>query len=489
MRTSIFRLSPTALLIAAIALTVSVFADFKTVAAADDDRPLNLLIIQTDEHHFSTLGCYGGRIVGTPNIDWIAEHGARCTGFYATTPVCSPSRGSLVSGLYPQKTPVVTNNIPLDDSIVTFAELLKREGYATGFAGKWHLDGDGKPQWAPKRQFGFEDNRFMFNRGHWKKLIDTPSGPQVGSKNRKGQPDYGLNEADETTFTTDWLCDKAMDFIRTNRDKPFCYMVSLPDPHGPNTVRAPYDTMYADVKVPIPKTLTRTPDQIPNWGKPANVKPQQLVNLMRNYYGMVKCIDDNVGEILETLRNEELLEHTIIVFTSDHGDLCGEHGRLNKGVPYEGSARIPFLMYADGRIKPGTVVDQALSCVDFLPTTMSLLDVDVPHQVDGRDASGLFTGESKEWDDWTVVRSTPGNEWISVITQRYKLTYSAADQPWLVDLKEDPYEVTNIFGVRQHRDMVKHLTENLRNYGAVHKDEYTQMPRIKKWIEETIASE
>ena len=106
-------------------------------------RP-NLLVIQTDEHHYNTLGCYGGKIVKTPNIDWLARNGALCTSFYATTPVCSPSRAAFVSGRYPQNTPVVTNNIPLDDDIVTFAELVKREGYATGYAGKWHLDGNGQ---------------------------------------------------------------------------------------------------------------------------------------------------------------------------------------------------------------------------------------------------------------------------------------------------------------------------------------------------------
>ena len=133
-------------------------------------KPLNLLVIQTDEHHFKTLGCYGNRIVQTPNIDWIARSGAIATSFYATSPVCSPSRAALVSGRYPQNTPVVTNNVPLDDSIITFAEILRRKGYSTGYAGKWHLDGSEKPQWGPKRKFGFEDNRFMFNRGHWKKF-------------------------------------------------------------------------------------------------------------------------------------------------------------------------------------------------------------------------------------------------------------------------------------------------------------------------------
>lgn len=456
----------------------------RPLAAADP--PLNLVIIETDEHHFSTLGCYGGTIVGTPNIDSIAADGARCTSFYATTPVCSPSRAALVSGLYPQKTPVVTNNIPLDDSIVTFAELLRRNGYATGFAGKWHLDGAGKPQWAPQRHFGFEDNRFMFNRGHWKKMEDTPDGPRVGSRNQRGQPNYDVNGADETTFTTDWLCGKAVDFIDAHADQPFCYMVSIPDPHGPNTVRAPYDTMYNNVEVPIPVTLKRTPEQIPAWGRPAGVTPAQLRRLMRQYYGMVKCIDDNVGRILDTLRGHDLLDRTVVVFTSDHGDLCGEHGRLNKGVPYEGSARIPFVIRCPGKIAPGTVVDQALTCVDFLPTIMSLLGVPRDHPVDGRDASALFTGRDVEWDDVAFVRSTPGGPWLSVLTSRYKLVYSTNDQPWLIDLQDDPNELTNLFGDAEHRELARQLTERLLAYGQTHDDEYIEIPRMRAWIDQVL---
>jgi arylsulfatase A-like enzyme len=452
------------------------------------DAPLNLLIIHTDEHHYSTLGCYGGRIVGTPNIDSIAEAGARCTSFYATTPVCSPSRSALMSGLYPQKTPVVTNNIPMDDSIVTFAEILRRHGYATGYAGKWHLDGDGRPQWAPERHFGFEDNRFMFNRGHWKKMEDTPDGPRVASRNRQGQPNYDVNGADEKSFTTDWLCDKAIDFIDAHAGEPFCYMVSIPDPHGPNTVRPPYDTMYENVRVPIPVTLTPTPEQVPKWGRPAGVTPDQLRRLMRQYYGMVKCIDDNVGHVLNALREHDLLDRTVVVFTSDHGDLCGEHGRLNKGVPFEGSARIPFVIRCPGKIAPGTVVDKALTCIDFLPTILSLLDVPNDHAVDGRDASGLFTGEPTDWDDVAFVRSTPGTPWLSVLTSRYKLVYSTNDQPWLIDLQEDPNEVTNLFGDGQHTEMVRQLTQRLLAYGEANHDEYIEHPRMRAWIDQVLRS-
>lgn len=464
-------------------LTISVLP-----APANAAERMNLVIIETDEHHFKTLGCYGGRIVGTPNIDWIANNGAMCTSFYATTPVCSPSRAALVSGLYPQKTPVTTNNIPLSDSIITFAEILKRNGYATGYAGKWHLDGSGKPQWGPKRKFGFEDNRFMFNRGHWKKFEDTPDGPRVGARNRKGQPSYDVAGADEKTFSTDWLCTKAIDFIDTHKDKPFCYMVNLPDPHGPNTVRAPYDSMYDDVEVPIPVSMTRKPEQIPKWGKPAGVKPAQLKRMMRNYYGMVKCIDDNVGRILQTLRDRNLLEKTIVVFTSDHGDLCGEHGRLNKGVPYEGSARIPFLMYCDGKIRKGTVVNEALSNVDFLPTVMNLLDVKFDHAVDGRDATQLFTGrKANDWEDIAIIRSTGrpgqvGNAWFSAITQQYKLVYATNEDPWLIDIRNDPNELTNLFSDPAQKDQIKWMTKKLVEYGKQHEDEYVTFPGIRPWL-------
>ena len=479
---------------------LSIIVFILTVAAANAttgvgaDAPMNLLIISTDEHHFSTLGCYGGTAVETPNIDWIAKNGALCTSFYATTPVCSPSRASLVSGLYPQKTPVTTNDVPLDDSIVTFAELLRRAGYATGYAGKWHLDGTGKPQWAPRRKFGFEDNRYMFNRGHWKKFILDDDGPRVGAVDKKGKPSYAVDDADEKTFSTDWLCDRAMDFIGENSDRPFCYMISLPDPHGPNTVRAPYDTMYDNAAVPIPISLVRKPEQIPAWGKPAGVKPEQLQKLMRSYYGMVKCIDDNVGQVLDTLRERKLLDRTIIVFTSDHGDLCGEHGRLNKGVPYEGSARIPFLIHCPGKIKGNTVVNAALGTVDFLPTVLSLMDTPVPHKVDGRNAAALFADpKADDWEDIAFVRSTgqpgrSGTAWISAITEQFKLVYSTNEEPWLIDLKSDPNELTNLFGQPAHKEKSRWMTERLLAYGKANDDEYLSNPRIRSWVDQVLKS-
>ena len=443
--------------------------------------PPNLLVIHTDEHHFNTLGCYGGTIVETPNIDWLAENGARCTSFYATTPVCSPSRSSFVSGRYPQCTPVVTNNIPMDDGIITFAEILSRRDYATGYAGKWHLDGAGKPQWGPERQFGFAENQFMFNRGHWKKLEDTPQGPRVATRNKKGQLNYDVAGADDKTFTTDWLMDKAVDFFERHKTKPFCYMVSIPDPHGPNTVRAPYDTMYDRVDVPIPATLNKTAEQTPGWtAREKGVNERSLRKIMPKYYGMVKCIDDNVGKILDYLREEKLLDNTIVVFTADHGDLCGEHGRLNKGVPYEGSAKIPFILYYPAKVPPGTVVDEALSCIDFLPTVLSLMEVETAGKEQGRDASALLMGRKPaRWDDIAFLRGTGDANWVCAVTDRYKLVYSPKDDPWLFDLEKDPEELTNRFGEAEYEPIVRQMTADLIDYCATFGDVNAANPKVK----------
>ena len=452
------------------------------------ERP-NLLIIHTDEHNFRTLGCYRAlmsdeqafmwgkdAVVETPNIDWLADGGALCTSFYATTPVCSPSRAAFVSGRYPQNTPVVTNNIAMSDEIITFAEILRRQGYATGYTGKWHLDGGGKPQWAPERQFGFADNRYMFNRGHWKQLEETADGPRVKARGRGGAPSYDVKGADDQSFTTDFLADTAVAFIDQHKNDPFCYMVSLPDPHGPDTVRPPYDTMYQGQTYEVPRTFDKPTDNLPNWGKPAGG-----FNGMASYYGMVKCIDDNVGKILDSLRKHDLMDNTIVVFTADHGDLRGEHHRQNKGVPYEGSAKIPMIVYWPAKIKAGTVINEALGCVDFLPTIINLMDYETAGKEEGRDASALFVdGQAPaDWTDIAFVRST-GDEagWLAAVTDRHKLIVSTTDDPWLFDLEEDPDELINRFQDPGCREIVRDLSRQLLDYGKNHKDPRIQNAKI-----------
>ncbi|MEM9368236.1 MAG: sulfatase-like hydrolase/transferase, partial [Planctomycetota bacterium] len=285
------------------------FVSFAVVALAAQAswsaQPYNLIVIQTDEHNFRTLGCYRNTltpdqafvwgpeaVVETPHLDSIAERGAICTSFYVNSPVCTPSRAAFFSGCYPQNTNAWQNDRPYDSRVVTWAQVLSDHGYASGYAGKWHLDGSGKPQWAPKRRFGFADNRFMFNRGHWKMFELNTDGPRVAALDRKGNPSYGITGADEKSFATDWLCDRLLDFIDEHAGEPFCYHLSLPDPHGPNTVRPPYDTAFENTPVRPPMTFART-DANPKWAPINNKNGAKKFNasLMQASFGMVACID------------------------------------------------------------------------------------------------------------------------------------------------------------------------------------------------------
>jgi len=471
---------------------------FGFIGQNGNERP-NLLILHTDEHNFRTLGCYretlsddqaylwGPKaVVETPRIDQLAKNGVLCTSFYATTPVCSPSRSSFMTGMYPQNTPVVTNNIPMADGLETFASILKNNGWSTAYIGKWHLDGTGKPQWAPERKFGFEDNRYMFNRGHYKMLEDTDDGPRVASINDKGVADYGLEGADEKSFTTDFLADKAMEFIEMHKDGPFCLMVSFPDPHGPNTVRAPYDTMYEDLKFRKPPSNHVDTTNLPSWAQPAKKTIGQ--NGMVKYYGMVKCIDDNVGKIIDFLDDEKLLGNTIVIFTSDHGDLLGEHGRDNKGVPFETSAKIPFVISYPGVLPNGMVVDQAMSCVDFSPSILSLMGIEKSGQEEGQDVSSLWKGQLPAgWNDVAFMRGTgvlngPDENWLSVVSDRYKMVFSPrkGDEPWLFDLEKNPDETINFYTYPYYKDVVAKLSKELLDYGNKYNDPRVHHPKIAR---------
>ncbi len=448
----------------------------------------NLLIIQTDEHNFRTLGCYReqlsheqafvwgvGNNVETPNIDFLAKNGVLFTKFYAATPVCSPSRGSLVSGMYPQHTGVPQNDLPMNDDIVTYSEVLGKNGYKTGFIGKWHLDGTGKPQWSPERKFGFNDNKYMYNRGHWKKLEETESGPGVAALDGKRAPGYNVDGADELSFTTDFLADRTIEFIDKNKAHPFSVYLSIPDPHGPDAVREPYNSMYTDMDFKKPPSFNTNPDTVPSWAKPE--KNPKLTH--DQYFGMVKCIDDNVGKIISYLRENKLLDKTIIVFTSDHGDLRAEHGKHNKGNPLEASAKVPFIVYYPAKIPAGAVVKNAFNTVDFAPTFLTFLGQKVPSQMEGRDFSNLLINPDGQdsFEDITFMRSTglgkQGN-WIAAVTSRYKLILSKSDKPWLIDMEADPNELINFINEPDKTKVLKDLAQKLSKYALKQTDEFLQ---------------
>ena len=440
----------------------------------------NVIIIQTDEHNLRTLGCYReqmsedqafvwgkGNKVDTPNIDSLARDGLICTNYFASSPVCTPSRASWVSGLYPQATGSASNNLPLNDSVITFAEVLRQRGYATSYLGKWHLDGDAKPGWAPPRKFGFSDNRFMFNRGHWKKFEMTEDGPQVATT-KNGNPVYDLSDADEKSFATDCLVDRSLEILERDKGKPFCLMLALPDPHGPNTVRPPYDTMYDHLTFQQPVTMRKVLAALqnrPGWvSGPSNGVKKLSQSTLSQYFGMVRCIDDNVGKMLAFLEENGLAEDTIVVFTSDHGDMMCEHCRMNKGLPYKTSVGIPFVLRYPAKVPAGKVIHTAYTTVDFFPTLMGLMGIeDGLPAMHGVNASIAYTNKKKEiTKDRVVYVRHSGGAWVAAFDRRYKLVISTSDQPWLFDLEKDPDELVNFYARNGFKEIGLRLEKELK---------------------------
>lgn len=481
------------------AATAGAAASAVQSSAAESRKP-NLVIVHCDELNFRTIGCYRDTlspeqafmwgpdaVCDTPHIDSLAKEGAICTKFYAATPVCSPSRSSFLSGRYPQNTPVTNNNVHLDDGVVTFAHQLGKAGYATGYAGKWHLDGQGKPQWEPERKFGFEDNRYMFNRGHWKQLELTEKGPRVKARDKKGEPSYSVDGADEESFATDWLVDRTIDFIDEHKDGPFAYMVSIPDPHGPDTVRAPYDTMFDDSVVQKPRTYDKEAKSAPSWAKPQERCPWK----MAQYHGMMKCIDDNMGKLIAALKERDLYDNTILIFTADHGDMRGEHRRQNKGVPMEASGKIPFVIRWPESIPAGKRIDHAMNTTDFAPTILAMMGATPSGEEEGRDISSVFSGETPKSADVTFMRGTTKSAddttgWIAAVTPTHKLILSDKDDAWLLNLESDPDELVNAISVPDELPVAKELAKHLKDYATRCADPKITNPHTAKVLQELL---
>ncbi|MFC1713974.1 sulfatase-like hydrolase/transferase [Candidatus Poribacteria bacterium] len=423
----------------------------------------NLLVIHTDQQSCWTLGAYGGTLIETPNIDRIGREGAILNSFFTNSAVCTPSRGCFVTGRYPHAHGAYTNNIPLNLDEVTFAQVLRENGYDTGYAGKWHLDGKRRPGWVHEdRGMGFDDNYYMFNRGHWKKIEDSDMGdtqPTVHNYRVIG---------DEKTYATDWLTDKAMEFIKRPRSKPFCYMVSLPDPHGPVWVRSPYDTMFHPDDMPLPATLND--ENLPSWlmaaqqsspfgsGKPN--RDQRLREFLALYCGEVKLIDDSVGRIVACLEQQGVLNDTIIVFTTDHGEYAGEHGLHGKNQLYETAYRIPMLIRWPGKIAPGTVMDQVASTVDFQPSILGLMGIPPCGREQGRDASPLLRGEEVEWHNEAFIHHSSLRR-AGIFTNEFELAYVKDAEPILFDRRNNPDQTHNLFDELKYKQVVAELTQRI----------------------------
>jgi len=466
----------------------------------------NVIVFCVDQQRADSLGCMGNLLARTPNLDRLADRGILYTQHYTTNPVCMPSRASFITGRYPQAHRVLTNGIHLPDAELTIPEVFRQQGYRTASFGKMHFQtqksykGDISMESAARWNSGELDSWTGPYYGFEKVAVTTGHGEgcggaygrwrrrnflnlKLGAKNAQGGrkfprfASYKSNLPLEAHHST-WVAARAMEFLDSVDEKPFYLQVSFPDPHHPFTPPTPYHSMFDDVHFPSPHAVEGENDYKPKpyreamTGNPfrrdgyARYHPdftgaayQQVVG---HTYGMVSLIDDCVGRILERLEQSGMMENTIIVFTSDHGDFLGDHFFLHKGqAPCRSLLNIPLII-ADPDQKPG-VVDTVSSNVDVMPSLLAACGIDIPDSVQG--VVLPKPGETPKRDyayeaGWGKLRP----EWNhhTLYKQDWRITvYPRLCDGELYNLQEDPFEHRNLFHNSKYQAKRLELTEEL----------------------------
>lgn len=440
------------------AAAVGTLASRGKVQAQAETGP-NVIFFMTDDQRWDSLSCAGNPLLRTPNIDRIAEEGARFTNAFVTNSLCGPSRATCLTGMYSHNTGVRVNEKTFPADQVTIFERAHRHGYLTAFVGKWH-----NKQWGRERDF---DYYFGFRgQGQYEDpLIQENDGPE---KKYEG-------------WVEDILADKSIQFIEESARKkqPFLLCHWFKTPHQRCTPAERHRRLFSDVSFPKPPTFDTDYEGKPKAVKEADLKiggtgPTSYVQdwdeFMRNYHRVLVGVDENVGRILDKLDELGLARDTLVLFTSDNGYFLGEHGFFDKRLMYEPSIRIPLVIRYPHRIKPGQVKEEFALNVDYAPTILDYMGLPVPKEVDGRSLRPLLEGRPVQWredflyeyyayPDWHYVKPNKG-----VRTRRWKYIeyYDFPKHEYeLYDLETDPLEVKNLVNDPQYQDVVEELRRRL----------------------------
>jgi len=407
-----------------------------------DTKKRNLLLIHDDQHRGMDLHHAGNSQIQTPHLDRLAENGVSFCNGIANHPLCTPSRATLLTGKYTLAHRTISNDLPMPTGQDTIATVLRDRGYRTGYIGKWHLDGIPRSKFTPPgpRRQGFDDFWAAYNCHHnyfkTKYFLDTdelvtPEGYE---------PDIQTN--------------LAIDFIQKYKSEPFFLMMSWGPPHAPyNLVPDEYRQRYDPDKI----------DLRPNVKHP---KRQQI----SDYYASITALDAEVGRLMETLKQLGLLENTIVVFTSDHGDMLWSQGRQKKQQPWEESIRVPLILSSPGLLPEGIRSDLLFGTADLTPTLLGLLGVEAPPEMQGLNLSQKILHDSGEENDSVPImdvlpcdqsRAWDGRPWRGIRTKRHTFA-RYRDKGWvLYDNETDPYQMNNLVDNPKYSDLQREMQAEL----------------------------
>jgi arylsulfatase A-like enzyme len=411
-------------------------------------RPPNVLFILPDQWRAQALGCMGNPDVHTPNIDRLASEGLLFRHTLANTPVCCPARANILTGTYASRNGMVANDLRLRESKATIANLFSQAGYRTGFIGKWHLDGGPRvPGFVPPgpRRHGFQ---FWAANECWTNYF------------------YGWYFRDENTpiimteYEPQAWTDIALEFLRKHRDqdKPFFLILAPHTPHDPYMAPERFLKMYD------PQALSMRR----NWVEGTQGGARKDI---AGYYASITAIDEQVGRLMKELRELGMEENTIVVFTSDHGNMLGSQGAILKRKPWEESIGVPGIIRYPAKVSAGRKSSALISHVDLGPTLLSLCQIPIPANIQGADLSEVVLGTKEAGPDsayFQIFGPYHGDEtpfaWRGVRTDRYMYARSESG-PWLLyNLDNDPYELRNLVTDSSASAIRKEMDERLTGW-------------------------
>ena len=457
-----------------VAFTVTVvaltLAGIGRLGAADQGARPNILFVIADQWRAQAFGFAGDPNVQTPHLDRFERTSVNFNQAVAGMPVCSPTRASLLTGQRPQTHGIFLNDVPLSTNAVTLPKVLKAAGYDTGCIGKWHIDGHGsRSAFIPReRRQGFD---------YWKVLECTHAynnSPYYADGPEKLKWD-GYDAIAQTRDAQAYLRDHA------KSDKPFLLWLAWGPPHNPyESAPAKYRAMYSPEKIQLPPNV------------PASAQAKARRDLA-GYYAHCTALDDCFADLLRTLDETGLATNTIVVFTSDHGDMLWSHDQQRKQRPWEESARVPMLfrLPASLGIKPQRN-PATINTEDVMPTLLSLCAQAVPKSVEGFDFTGAMHGGADPSGGATIVRcispfgeflrSRGGREYRALRSARHTYVRDLKG-PWLLfDNEADPHQLKNLAGQPEHAKLQSEMEARLKKKLAEQRDEFRPGPEyVSKW--------
>lgn len=442
-------------------------------------RP-NFLIIQADQLTARALRCYGGPVARTPHIDALAAGGVVFDSFYTNSPLCAPSRFTMMSGQLPSRIGAYDNAADFAADVPTFAHHLRAAGYQTALSGKMHFCG-------PDQLHGFEERlttdiypadygwtpdwtRFAERPG-WYHTMDSVT--QAGPCTRTNQIDFD----DEVVFAAR---QKLFDMARARDERPFCLVVSMTHPHDPYTIPQTYWDRYTDEEIDLPRVSMPVEKLDPHSRRIRHVigleqqtpTMAQIRAARRAYYGAISYVDDQVGLLMKTLEEARFAKDTIVMVTSDHGDMLGERGLWFKMTFLEGGSRIPLIVHAPGRFSAHRVRENA-SLVDLLPTLAELAGGPAPASAAPTDGHSLVPALEGRAGHDEVLGEFLGESAIAPIVMirrgSMKFIHCAEDPDQLFDLASDPDELVNLAADPAHAAEVATLREEVARRWSLQK--------------------